>query len=129
MSSNRIDYSIRFHKPGQPAMVGPASHLAVGILAPGRRPGDRPAVRLPFGGQLAQAVEVSLDLVDDVPVGAGIIWGEEIRVALRVVRGDKTADRFIHPAAQGTDCIGRLPVTSSESLHDLLPVCPPLQKA
>ena len=110
-------------------MVGPPSHLGLGILAPGRRPDDRPAARLPFGGQLAQAVEVSLDLVDDVPVGAGIIWGEEIRVALRVVRGDKTADRPIHPAAQGTDCIGRLPVTSSESLHDLPPVCPPLQKA
>ena len=44
-------------------------------------------MRLPFGGQLAQAVEVPLDLVDDVAAGAGIVGGEEVGVALGVVGG------------------------------------------
>ena len=64
---------------------------------------------LPFGGQLAQAVEVSFDLVDDVAARAGIVGGEEVRIALRVVSRGETAHRPIHPAAQGRDRIGRLP--------------------
>ena len=36
---------------------------------------------------MAQAVEVPLDLVDDVAAGAGIVGGEEVGVALGVVGG------------------------------------------
>ena len=58
---------------------------------------------------MAQAVEVSFDLVDDVAARAGIVGGEEVRIALRVVSRGETAHRPIHPAAQGRDRIGRLP--------------------
>ena len=63
---------------------------------------------LPFGGQLAQAVEVPLDLVDDFAAGAGIVGGEEVGVALRVVGRGETAYGAIDATAQGGDGIGGL---------------------
>ena len=63
---------------------------------------------LPFGGQLAQAVEVPLDLVDDVAAGAGIVGDEEVGVALGVVCGGEATDGAIDAAAQRGDGIGGL---------------------
>ena len=65
-------------------------------------------MRLPFGGQLAQAVEVPFHLVDDVAARAGIVSSEQIRIALGVVGRVEAADRPIHPTAQGGDGIGYL---------------------
>ena len=45
-------------------------------------------MRLPLGGNLPQAVEVLLDLVDDVAARTGIVGGEEVGVTLRVVGGE-----------------------------------------
>ncbi len=80
-------------------MVGAPGHEAIAVLHARRRADDdRAGVRLPFLGQLAQAVVGALHLVDDVAAGGGVVAGDSERVALRIVISLNAADGAIEAA-------------------------------
>jgi hypothetical protein len=82
-------------------VVGAGGHLGVGVLHLRRGRGvHRTRVGLPLGRHLTQAVELPLDLVDDVPARRRIEARNQVRVALAVVGGLDPAHTPVHPAAE-----------------------------
>ena len=84
---------------GQAAVVRAAGHLAVGVLDLRRGRGVHgAAVGLVLGGELAEAVERVLHLVDDVPPLRRVVAGEQVRPPGRVVGRLQPQHRPVHVA-------------------------------
>ncbi len=63
-------------------------------------------MRLPFLGQLTQAIKGALDLVDHVASGGGIVARELERIPLGVIGRLDTSDRTVEAGGQGRHRVG-----------------------
>jgi len=94
---------------GESGVVGPAGHLAVGVLHPRRAASHNCGVLLPFADQLAQAVEVAFHLVDDVAAGGRVVAGDQGQVPQHVIAVLDPPHGTIHARPQRRDGVGHEP--------------------